>query len=939
MRGALLLALALAALAPPSSASAAFGLLPGAEGFSMQANAEGGKAATVAGSHPYELRARLAFTTSESPGQPGVQFPDGDLRDLTLQMPAGLIANPAALPKCLASDFAIPRSSPFEASASGESCPAETQVGTVEVKTSLGGGIARRFGVFNLNPPAGVTAQIGFAPFGTPVVLAQRLSPGADGQYTLSLQARNFPQAIDVSGLELVLWGTPWGASHDGERGNCLNEVEPSFPWAKCSAASPLFIPPTAYLSMPTHCQGALTYSLSASSWQGGVTVSRSHTPAGVLEDCDALLFEPLAHGQLTNRKASSGTGYVYELENKDQGLTAPSSRVPSQVRTLSVLLPQGTTINPSVGEGLGTCSPGQLAAESAAGPEGTGCPNAAKLGDFTVKTRLFSETLQGALYLARPYENPFGTLLAVYLIARSPERGVLVKVAGRLDPDPASGSLTATFENLPQLPYTDLDLRFREGQRSPLITPSSCGSHHSLATLIPWQGAVAAKQAATASAIDSGIGGGPCPSGVPPFAPTVRAGSVNSNANSYTPFYLQMTRQDTEQEITSYSMVLPRGITGRLAGLPFCPEAQIAAARANGGFAEAANPSCPALSQIGRSISGYGVGPALTYAPGRFYMAGPYRGSPLSIVSVNAATVGPFDLGTIVIRFAFDVDPRTAQLQIDSAGSDPIPHILGGIPLHLRDIRVFMDRPQFTRNPSSCLASKVTSTLGGSGARFGDGADDTAATLANHFQLLNCRTLGFKPRLGIRLHGPARRGAYPALRATFAARGPQDANLKEIEVTMPHSQFLAQNHIRGVCTKVQFAAERCPAGSVYGKAVAHTPLFDQPLRGEVYLRSSSARLPDLVASLRAGAVRITLDGHIGPSKQGIRVRFEDLPDAPIERFIMSMRGGRRGLLTNSSNICASPPIATVKALGQGNLGRVFTTKLRGQCGKKKGRG
>jgi hypothetical protein len=288
------------------------------------------------------------------------------------------------------------------------------------------------------------------------------------------------------------------------------------------------------------------------------------------------------------------------------------------------------------------------------------------------------------------------------------------------------------------------------------------------------------------------------------------------------------------------------------------------------------------------------------------------------------------------VIRSAFDLDPRTAQLQIDSRASDPIPHIIDGVPLHLRDIRVYMDRHQFTRNPTSCQASQLISTLTGSGASFATPADDSTATVGKHFQLLNCLTLGFRPRLGLRLRGGTRRGAYPSLRATFAARGARDANLSRIAVTMPRSLFLAQEHIRGFCTRPQFEAERCPRGAIYGRAVAHTPLFDQPLRGPVYLRSSSHALPDLVASLRSGAVRIVLEGRIGPSKRGgIRAFFADLPDAPINRFTITFYGGRRGLLVNSADICTTPPLASVKALGQNNRGAIFRSKLRGQCAKK----
>ncbi len=454
---------------------------------------------------------------------------------------------------------------------------------------------------------------------------------------------------------------------------------------------------------------------------------------------------------------------------------------------------------------------------------------------------------------------------------------------------------------------------------------------------MAPW-GKAANLDADSYTLIKTGINGGPCPSGTPPFAPGVSAGGVNSNVNSYTPYFVHISRQDTEQEITSYSLELPKGVTGKLAGIPFCPDAAIEAARHRRGVAEAADPSCPAASQVGHTYTGYGVGSALTYTAGRVYLAGPFHGAPLSLVTINPATVGPFDLGTVVIHSAFTVDPLTAQLALDSTASDPIPHIIDGIVLHLRDIRIYMDRPQFTHNPSSCAASKLISTLRGSGPRFDDPSDDSTSTSSAYFQLLNCRILGFKPRLGVRLRGGTRRGGYPQLRATFAARGPNDSNLKEISVTIPHQEFLAQNHIRGICTKAQFAAQNCPADSVYGSAVAYTPLLDQPLRGNVYLRSApGTQIPDLVADLYSGAVRIVLEGKIGPRKGASLVAlFSDLPDEPLDRFTMTLDGGKHGLLVNSADICFSPPVSSVKAIAQNNIGAEFTTRLRGQCHKKK---
>jgi hypothetical protein len=917
-----------------------FGFLAGAAGFSVNAYADGGAAATQAGSHPYQLNLSVGFNLGgQFEGQPADPFPDGDLRDLHLRLPEGLIANPAALSQCRLTDFHLPRTSPFEGSRSGESCPDDTQLGTIELKTSLGGGRTFRFGLFDLEPPPGVMAQFGASPFGAPLVFDVAVHSLPGGSYDLSLDATTVPQRLDVSGLSMALWGVPWNPSHDVERGDCLKETEPIFGWCKHSVGEPSQRPPQAFLTLPATCQSSLGFTATADAWQQPAQVSTSavnrdsHGNQVALGGCQTLTFSPESEAFLTDTKASSSSGYNFRLKNNNTGFLAPSLRAPSQTKTATVRLPPGASINPSLGAGLGVCTPAQFASENVTTLQGEACPNASKIGDFTVHTPLFSEALEGAIYLATPHDNPFGTLLAVYLVARAPARGVMVKLPGRIDPDRGSGDLIARFEGLPQLPYSDLNLTFRTGQRAPLITPPGCGAAVNHVLMDPWAEGVASSSTSPSSQVSSGAEGSPCPSGSLPFSPGVLAGGVNSNVNSYTPYFVHLTRRDTEQEITGYSLVLPKGITGKLAGIPFCPDADIEAARRKSGAEEEAHPSCSAASQVGRVQTGYGVGSTLTYTNGRIYLAGPYNGQPLSLVVINPATVGPFDLGVVVIRSAFAVDEHTAQLRIDRSASDVIPHILDGVPLHLRDIRIYIDRPQFTHNPSSCEASQLESTLSGAGQSFTSLADDTTATVSEHFQLLNCLILGFKPKLGIRLRGPVRRGAYPQLRATFAARGPGDTNLKEITVSLPRSEFLAQNHIKAICSKVQFKSERCPGDSAYGTAAAYTPLFDQPLTGNVYLRSSQAKLPDLVADLHSGAIRIVLEGHIGPTKSGgLSAFFANLPDEPLDRFVMTLNGGSRGLLQNSANICASPPEATVKALGQTNLGAAFTTVLKGQC-------
>ena len=942
-------------------AQASFGFKAGKEGFSVSVTTEEGKPSFAAGTHPYEWSTHLAFKQSG-------EFPDGDLRNLKIETPQGMLLNPtfegspaADLVKCTAVDFQTHRDSPYEESRSGESCPVYTQVGTVDVHTSFGGGITRRFGLFNLKAPPGLPAQLGASPFGSPLVFDVTLTPDSSGRYQLALQLADFSQALDVSGIDVNLWGVPWATSHDTERGNCLNEASPGayygvlskvegekFTPGTCGVGPPDEYPPKAFLTLPTECLPSMSFRATASAWQQPAVVSATATNNNTigqpvaLTSCSGLPFTPQPLGFLNTTNASTSSGYDFRLTSFQEGLLEPTQPVPSAARRVVVHLPQGVSVNPSVGAGLIGCSPAQYAAENPFNGQGNGCPNGSKIGDFYVNTPLFEdvagkEFFKGAIYLASPRDNPFGSLVAVYLVAKLPTRGVMIKLAGKIDPDPTDGTITATFEGLPELPYTDLQMNFRAGQRAFLISPPSCGEAITHTEMTPWSREATVFGTPTSSDISSGIDYGPCPVGTPPANFDAITGGINSNVNSYTPYFVHLIRHDTDQEITSYSLILPKGITGKLAGVPFCPEADIEASRVNSGFAEEAHPSCPAASQVGRTLTGYGVGPALTYAAGRIYLAGPYHGAPLSLVTVNSATVGPFDLGTIIIRSAFQVDPHTAQLRIDSSASDPIPHIIDGIPLHLREIRIYMDRYQFTHNPSSCEPAQLESTLTGSGATFASQADDSTETIARHFQLLNCRTLGFKPKLGIRLRGNPHRGAYPQLRASFVSRGAQDSNLRRIEVEMPHAEFIAQNHIKEICTRAQFQAAKCPQGSVYGKAVAYTPLLDEPLRGNVYLRSSTGKLPDLVADLYSGAVRIIVEGHIGPTKQGgVDAFFDELPDEPIERFTMTLNGGKHGLLTNSANICGAPPFAAVSAIAQNNVGAEFDTVLRGTCKHKK---
>jgi hypothetical protein len=410
----------------------------------------------------------------------------------------------------------------------------------------------------------------------------------------------------------------------------------------------------------------------------------------------------------------------------------------------------------------------------------------------------------------------------------------------------------------------------------------------------------------------------------------------VNANASAYSPFYLHLTRTDSEQEITSYSADLPKGLLGKIAGIPFCPENRIEAAKQQTGAESATAPACPASSLIGHTYTGYGVGSTLSYAPGTLYLAGPYNGSPISVVAIDSAKVGPFDLGTVVIRSAIRIERQTAQVSIDSAGSDPIPHILSGFPLRLRDIRVYIDRPSFMVNPTSCDPFSVTSTLTGAGAVFSNPADDSSAASPSAYQVSNCSGLGFAPRLKLNLKGGHERGDHPTLKAIVTPRQ-GDSNIGQATVTLPPKIFLAQESIETICTQKQFNAHACPKGSEYGRATAVTPLMDEPLSGPVYLRSSgdARALPDLVAAIAGRGVEIDVLGKIDSRKGGLRARFDVLPDAPLSKFTLFLRGGDRGIITNATDVCANPQVATAKFIGQDNAVQALRVRLGVKCGKK----
>jgi hypothetical protein len=920
---ALLALVAAAALAP--GAQADFGL----KGLAVTFEKEGGAPATKAGTHPFQMTTNFALNTEVVPDgtvDPDTnavvdgEVPEGALKDITVAQMQGLVGSQAAIPRCTQEDF----TTRFEGYAS---CPDETAVGFAAVKAEfkvfpVGEEAFLHLPIYNLEPTPGVAARFGFVVANVPITFDVTVSE--DAPFNLLAQIRDTSQALLVYGSEVTLWGNPADDAHDSLRGECVGS--PVEPTAEPISNGSCPVDPEAeepLLTLPRSCKGPLQTFFAATSWQGEEDQGIAST-AGMAE-CDSLTFSPVADAAPTSEETTSPSGLGFAVEVDDPGLTDPEGRAAADIAAVQVTLPEGMTANPSAAVGQGVCSEAQLAAAS---PTDPGCPGDSKLGAAKITTPLLDESLEGSLYLAEPYENPFGSLLAAYLVIRSERFGIAITQAGKIDPNPVTGQLTTSFTEIPELPFSDLEVSFREGPRAPLVTPPRCGAYEVKSVFTPSSGG-APETSTSAFEVASGPGGSPCPTS-DPFSPGFLAGSTQNQAGAFSPFYMRLTRTDPEQQIARLDAVLPPGVVGKIAGLGRCPDAALAAAEAKSGNEELASPSCPADSKVGRVAAAAGLGQVLTTASGGLYLAGPFAGAPLSIAAVIPAVTGPFDLGTVVVRQALNLDPETAEVMVGGPASDPIPTILRGIPLRVREVEIFVDRDNFTLNPTSCEVEQAKATLFGS--------EGSSASPTSRYQASNCDKLGFKPKLKIALKGGTKRTQHPELRSVLTPRK-GDANIGKASVTLPPTIFIDNAHISNPCTRVQFNENACPKGSVLGKARAFTPLLDKPLEGPVIFRSNGGdrELPDIVADLK-GQFHIVVVGWVDSVGGRTRTRFVSVPDAPVSKFVLNLKGGKQGLLQNSASLCTKKRHVSLRLTGQNGKRYDSSPVVGTSCRKGKGK-
>jgi hypothetical protein len=877
--------------------------MPGAQAFWAGAFNKDGKVETQAGGHPYSAQSYFLLNTVRSDS--GRIVPAGDPKNVIVDLPPGFGGDPLVTPRCPQSQVAL-----VGTNGTTFLCNSEMSVGVFQPLLAAFGeaSLELKAPISNDVPPHGYAAEF-TTKIATPL---QSLlgSVRSSEDFGIRILAPNNPNFEKIFGSFAALEGFPLGSKGKPFMFNPNNCAE--------EAASPPVV------------------KIKSQTWQkpdiDSITANQVLPP---VTGCDQLTFNPGFSFQPTTTQGSSGTGATAHLHIPQDGLSDPGKLATPDLKRAVVTLPPGLTLNPSSASGLEGCSEAQIGYMGGyfelpnpmrfdeAAPS---CPDGSKLGTVEISTPLLEAPLQGTIYLAAQEENPFGSLIAIYLIIDDARTGVVLKLPGEVRPDPATGRLTATFDYNPQLPFEDMTLNFRGGgPRSELATPEVCGSYATTGSWTPWSAPESGPPAPTS---DGFTVSGNCASspGTRPFAPSFEAGTTGTKAGAYSPLTIKVARKDGEQELTRLDFTLPEGLTGKLAGIAYCSEAAIKAAEGRSGKAEQANSSCPSASRLGSVDTAAGVGSEPFHVGGNVYLAGPYKGAPVSSVVITPAVAGPFDLGNVVVRAPIYVNSETAQLTVKS---DPIPTILRGLSLKVRSVAVSIDRSDFIINPTSCEPMSASANIGSS--------DGAAATPSNRFQIGDCDALKFTPKLRLALKGGTKRNSNPALVATLTQPAGQ-ANIGRVSVALPHSEFLAQSHIRTVCTRVQFAANACPSGAIYGEAEAITPLLDQPLKGPVYLRSSSNKLPDLVVALRgpeSQPIEVDLDGRVDSVNGGIRNTFDLVPDAPVSKFVLRMQGGKKGLVVNSTNICQGSHKATVKMEGQNGRVHNFSSPLKAKCSGK----
>lgn len=814
--------------AVPGSARAELAIAPGS--FQVSPLDASDQPDLRAGAHPDRLVASFAFNTHDD------GTADGNARDIVIDLPPGFAGDAGATPACARGTFIQ------------NGCDPNSQVGVLRARfVGFSGPLS--FPLYNVAPRDDELAEFGSFALFLPLRLSLRWREETnDG---IEIRMLDLPQSIPLVAAEVELWGIP----ADHQAGTT--------------------IPRKALLTNPTSCDGPSTTALHVRSWeQPDHRLDASSAPAP-LTGCDQIPFAPTVSATLDTPQADTPSGLAIDvaLAQDDD----PDGRVPSQAAGFTATLPGGLTLSPGVASGLAACDDAAFALGTTDAPH---CPDAAKLGTLQLAAPGLRAPLTGALFLGRPLPaEPFR------LFATAAGPGIFMKLTGSLHADPATGRISLTLDDLPQLPFSDLRLHFKSGPRAPLATPAACGPAAVTTSLAARRGGAAVRRAAILE-LTAGPGGAACPPAAP-FAPGFAAGSTRALAGSSSAFAVVVTRPDGQQPLDRLAVTLPPGVSARLASAARCPAAL------------ATQMACPGASRVGSVTVEAGAGSRPLPLTGGVYLTGPHAGAPFGLALTLHAQAGPLALGDVVVLAGLRLDPDDARVTVTT---DSLPQLLGGIPLRLRTLALDIDRSGFVRNATSCRPSRATADFAS--------LDAATAHAAARYALGGCRRLRFAPTVGMRL-GPRRalrRGGRPTVTIVLRSQLRQ-ATVRDATLQLPRALALDPPLGIAVCTQERARDDRCPAGSAVGTARVRTPLLPAALAGTVdVVQPRRGTQPELWTTVSAMGVRLTLRATTSaPANGPVSTRFADLPDIPISALRLRLAGGEHGVLRVAGrSLCAS---------------------------------
>ncbi len=874
--------------------------------YELNPEQEGGQTDAQAGSHPFQ------YTTTIDLNENSQGAPVALVKDLHFRQPAGFFGNPSPFKTCTLQQFST------ITSGWDNTCPMASVVGVAKVWVYFAGGgfdVGGRFPfvspVYILEPSTGEPARFGFLVNNTPVFLDTSIRTGGD--YGITVNVNNISQTASFVSSQVTIWGVPGDPRHDKTRGfGCL--LDAAFPGEEpCVALGQHFPPPL--LSLPTSCTGPLQSTVEADSWkEPGRVVGPLSTaePMAAQDGCNRLPFSPSISVAPDGQEGSTPTGLTVGIHVPQDLDLAGEGLAEATVRNTTVALPEGVTLAAGAADGLQSCSVEQIGLETAALPS---CPDAAKVATVSISSPLLANPLEGEVYLAQQDANPFGSLVALYIVARDPVSGTLVKIAGKVELNPLTGQLVASFENTPQLPFEDLKMHFFGGARAPLAMPARCGIYTTTASIEGWPGN-SPSAAASSFQVDSGPNGTPCRNPLP-FAPTLAAGTTSIQAGGFSPFTMTMSREDGNQNLQAIKLRMPPGLLGTLSSVKLCGEAQ------------ADQGTCGSESLIGHTTVSVGLGgDPYSVTGGQVFITGPYAGAPYGLSIAVPAKAGPYDFGTVVVRAKVEVDPTTAALTIttDSAGPYKIPAILQGIPLEIKHVNVIIDRPGFTFNPTNCSPLAITGNL--------SSTEGSSVALSVPLQVTNCATLAFKPKLTASTSGKTSRakGASLHVKLTYP-EGPYDANIGKVKVDLPKQLPSRLTTLQKACPAQTFDANpaSCPAASIVGHAKALTPVLPVPLEGPAYFVSHAGEeFPDLVIVLQGYGTSVDLVGStfIDSKTNVTSSTFKSVPDVPVGTFELTLPQGKYSALAATANLCTTKLAMPTSFIGQNGATIHATTPI-----------